>query len=1017
MSALSSGDKLQLNVTYYAYWFYTVSVDILTTENGSAPSTTQLVGLSTARVADVEKICGDLPSDYSDALKAVAPLIEKDGTAYVLTSKVDFKDNDNAQKVLDTLFNNFVKLSADQIKFLDNFIAWESSNGGYYFAQTNLNSKGANTLGTVINLLYLEIQDTEADGADPTAFSASNYVEKTGSFFDSKYSWKSGVTAQNYIDDFNAYTEAYDKNVMQVSAKVIDKILAATDNMKGFEDLSKAVRAVAETGAKLYKGQDVSTEELQNASSLQANLSENSRRFYEKMASSYYCSVVTTVDNLYTNASTLTAANANSRPSKLNVYTLNYCLSQINTKLDVVLYNEFVEYLDKVDLSNVTDSIVKETKSKYNALTSTYKSKLTDAQNEKIRQIVTPIPDSNDFLQEIKDYKITDIVRPENSDIAWTEGGIQSSADGLWKLIGNVTNLIVPDLEIKDTGLDTVLKGNVYTNDMVSKIIDLYASLSKNSTDLGVMSLTLGDIVSKLCSPSNIESALQESKYSTAVDKMQDYMSNYDSNDGQNELEYLADLEFVSGDFGFEDGDRDGFVDALLAIIRPITTLLAPGTKVLNLVSLGINMFDYVDSRANYVNGVYSNLIPALEAMGLTDIPSEKDYKANYYNVVEKSGSTIAADEFLRPIVNAICTKYIDVVSPDVVNGLIKLLPGIGYTIGSNLLNDSVKAALSQAGLLSSLASSIDLTADGVNKMITAQPIVINGNNIQLQAIDWATLGNCATVSSVKSNSNSNAYLMLRTGDTDTCFTTVYYYVYDVFFADKDNLASLKNIIDTAITNSSAASIVNSIVNNIAYREKEDSYAQFLYVVGGEPTGAEIPGRPGTTDPSEPSTEPTQPSEPSTEPTQPTQPTQPTEPATQPTAPVTQPTAAPTTTKSNTAKLPKNYKKVGKDIVNTKQKKASFKKVKAQKKAIAFEWKKVSGVKGYQIQYTTDKKFKKNVKSTTITKQKTTKKTVKKLKGKKKYYVRIRTYKTQKINGKTVKVYSNWSKTKTVKTK
>lgn len=363
---------------------------------------------------------------------------------------------------------------------------------------------------------------------------------------------------------------------------------------------------------------------------------------------------------------------------------------------------------------------------------------------------------------------------------------------------------------------------------------------------------------------------------------------------------------------------------------------------------------------------------------------------------------------FLRPILNAVCTQYIDVVSPDAVNGLIKILPGIAYTIGSNLLNDSVKSALSQAGLLSSLASSLDLSGDSINKMITAQPIYINGNPIQLQAIDWLKLGNCATVSSVKSKSNGNDYLMLRTGDTDTCFTTVYYYVYDVFFADENNLESLQKIINTSITNVLAAATVNRIINNIAYLEKEDSYAKFLYVVDGKPTGAEIPGRP--TQPSEPTTEPTKPSEPATESTQPSQP------ATQPTAPVTQP-SAPAPTVSNKTKLPKNYKKVGKDIVNTKQKKASFKKVKAQRKAIAFEWKKVSGIKGYQIQYTTDKKFKKGVKSTTITKQKTTKKTVKKLKGKKKYYVRIRTYKTQKINGKTVKVYSNWSKTKSVKTK
>ena len=97
----------------------------------------------------------------------------------------------------------------------------------------------------------------------------------------------------------------------------------------------------------------------------------------------------------------------------------------------------------------------------------------------------------------------------------------------------------------------------------------------------------------------------------------------------------------------------------------------------------------------------------------------------------------------------------------------------------------------------------------------------------------------------------------------------------------------------------------------------------------------------------------------------------------------------------------------------SKPKSAKIKKVKAAKKAVSVEWKKVSGVKGYQVQVATDKKFKKNKKTATVKKQKTTKVTIKKLKAKKKYYVRIRTYKT--VNGK--KVYSAWSKVKSVKTK
>lgn len=74
--------------------------------------------------------------------------------------------------------------------------------------------------------------------------------------------------------------------------------------------------------------------------------------------------------------------------------------------------------------------------------------------------------------------------------------------------------------------------------------------------------------------------------------------------------------------------------------------------------------------------------------------------------------------------------------------------------------------------------------------------------------------------------------------------------------------------------------------------------------------------------------------------------------------------------------------------------------------------KKSTQVTGYQIQYSTSKKFK-SAKTKTISKYKTTKYTIKKLKAKKTYYVRVRTYKT--VKGK--KYYSSWSSYKSKKTK
>ncbi len=136
---------------------------------------------------------------------------------------------------------------------------------------------------------------------------------------------------------------------------------------------------------------------------------------------------------------------------------------------------------------------------------------------------------------------------------------------------------------------------------------------------------------------------------------------------------------------------------------------------------------------------------------------------------------------------------------------------------------------------------------------------------------------------------------------------------------------------------------------------------------------------------------------------------------TQPTAPIQPSAPTPTIAKE---KAPAGAKRVNGEWVAKKQKNAKIKKLTKAKKSFKATWKKVKGVSGYQIQYSTSKKFtKKTTKSVTIKKNKTTSKRIKKLKAKKKYYVRIRTYKNVKLNGKTVKVYSTWSKAKTVKTK
>lgn len=79
----------------------------------------------------------------------------------------------------------------------------------------------------------------------------------------------------------------------------------------------------------------------------------------------------------------------------------------------------------------------------------------------------------------------------------------------------------------------------------------------------------------------------------------------------------------------------------------------------------------------------------------------------------------------------------------------------------------------------------------------------------------------------------------------------------------------------------------------------------------------------------------------------------------------------------------------------------------AKDNGFKIKWKKKSNITGYQIQYSTNSKFKKGNKSIKIKSAKTVSKKITKLKAAKKYYVRIRTYKGKK--------YSKWSKVKSAK--
>lgn len=86
--------------------------------------------------------------------------------------------------------------------------------------------------------------------------------------------------------------------------------------------------------------------------------------------------------------------------------------------------------------------------------------------------------------------------------------------------------------------------------------------------------------------------------------------------------------------------------------------------------------------------------------------------------------------------------------------------------------------------------------------------------------------------------------------------------------------------------------------------------------------------------------------------------------------------------------------------------------VKASRRGFTAKWRRQTPqVNGYELEYSTDKNFRRGVRTAFAKKSKTTSKRVKRLKSRRRYYVRVRTYKV--VDGDTY--FSSWSNIKAVK--
>lgn len=967
LKGLTTAQREELDIKYFAFFLYYAEEVVGRRETAGTTNLTstaaKVYGCTTA-FDKLEAEVGEFPKDYKAAMETMRKVytrLDKEDKKSFFGTSFDFQKYNDGYAHFDAVMPEIAKLSEKALEFVDYL---SPSDDAFYIYGLTTTSEQSYLINTLSKIAFNYYQDKA--GVDSPQ-SVSFYTFTSG-YGDNRV-WKDGESGATYKKAMEDYRTAYMNNhaVHAVSAY---SYLANLFGKAYGKDFENAAKLAYDTGIKYFNGNAVTVDEINAVSAAVEKVADDSAKdvLNRLMASSNLYVAVGLTYKLDPSEydDTISAPDAYSNQISASTKSVQTLVNDLQNVIQQLMLEDFTDYVNKVDISKLTDEIAKEAVDKYYAMSGDYQKKVDETTKAKLVEIATkklvdainavdmdnitvadqqatyeiyvgvngefrdtmaddvkakytaiqqPIKDMSDLKEEIAAFETTEIVRPENSEVAWTTGGIQSAVDGLWEMALSLLPLI-PNVDIDlSEGLDPILKDNLYQASVVEAIFDLYAMLIQDQSQIDVgmggMTFPLGTIISWIVTTDKIADflAADGTKYAGAAEKIR-------AVEGADKIEKvvkLADVTFTAEDFGFKAGDRDGFADALLAVLRPITTLLAPGATIKAMgfldVATNISMFDYMAGDGSaYVDGVYASLLPLLETIGMKNLPTEAEYKANYEKVKETSGNDgIAADEFLRPIIAHLFTDVVDVVSPDPLNGLIKVLPRIAQVLRpieipaaeegaeptyTSALNNAVKKAANSLGVLSGALGGLDLSPAFFDNLITQdidlagiigseEPVVI-----KLSKIDWAKLADCATVDAVESSSNYNAYNMIRTGEVDSAFTTVFYYLYDNVIGNDANYKVVTNLLKSL---GGIGDTVLDIVAPLKEAGKIDAYGLVLDELG-EPTGdvIEKPTEPvEPTDPTDPEN-PTDPTDP-VKPTDPTKPVEPTKPGTDEPTKVTKP--------------------------------------------------------------------------------------------------------------------------------
>ncbi len=332
--------------------------------------------------------------------------------------------------------------------------------------------------------------------------------------------------------------------------------------------------------------------------------------------------------------------------------------------------------------------------------------------------------------------------------------------------------------EFLGMSIPSLISDNVYTNSIINTVAKLiYPNLA--GIDIGIdMNTILGifdiDISTKAVANDLSDFASASAEIAAHSD--------------------WADVDFSAIDWGVTD--RDSFVSALAAILRPFDSLLAVILSGDDLVLL-----DSITIKGG--NGYNTALVPLAEAIGVPDssLVSVATYTSN-------SGTDLLITGLVDPILD-----WVDELAAAPIRTLCDMLPNLAYFIYNGGLYDMAMNLIEpvtnileevdpiyslDVGQYISFLEDIDL--DGlVNSILPSIEIAGAPLNIQLLDIDLAQLagrGELVTYTSVRTENGTPMVCQRIEADDAAVFISVLRYLFETIKANMDEINELLAMLD-----------------------------------------------------------------------------------------------------------------------------------------------------------------------------------------------------------------------------